>query len=711
MSAMGEQFRVMFNFSQWDVSAVDLGVIVGYFVLMMVVGWLCKSISGNISDYIRMGCKSTWWLMGASIFMQAISASTFTGSGAQAYAAGWSFILVGLSGVFGYLMQAIFFAPWLRRTRAITPADAVRQRYGRVVEQIYTYTGTFTGMFWGGSMLLGLAIFMAAVFNVPIPTVILFVGAIVVFYSVSGGSWSVQVTDSLQGLIMVPICLVVTFLSLRSVGGLSGLFDAIEAQQLTGDFRVVKEMGHVYTGALKPPQPGFFTVPWMIASFINSFIISANMTGCWRYLSTKSDGAARKAALFAAVLLFLGGFIWFLPPMVARVQFREDVERLHAVLQEKKTLQAEAKQLDERIAARVTAERRRARSAALARAGASAEVPPMPDAPALAELRARRAELRQRILRLPALANAADGAYAITAKRVLPKGLLGLVIVAMFAATMSSLDSSLTGNAGLITNNIYPALMAALRRPARTGAALLRLTMLVNFLLGGWAIFLALWMQRYLELGEKSLFDLGLEIVLKFQVPMVGAMVLSFFVRRLAWWGPLVGMFVGFFNSILTWQAETIARWFPNYTAINHYTRWYNGMMWHEQMFVSTLLTVLPTLATIRWWPTMSEAYRRQVDVFFRQLHTPVDFRKEVGRDADHTLLKMVGGLGLIMAGAIAVLAFFGRDADGRYNAIDVGAVLFIAVFITAVALPLYLAGRARARRVLAEEAANPPSA
>jgi len=80
------------------------------------------------------------------------------------------------------------------------------------------------------------------------------------------------------------------------------------------------------------------------------------------------------------------------------------------------------------------------------------------------------------------------------------------------------------------------------------------------------------------------------------------------------------------------------------------------------------------------------------VDEFFKQRDTPVDFKKEVGEEADHSLLKIVGGLGLLMAAAVAILVLFGENWTERL------AVLFIVAFMAAVSAPLYILGLRKSR-------------
>ena len=82
---------------------VDLAVIVVYLILMSAVGVVFKRFNRSSDDFMRSGCRATWWLCGASCFMSIFSAWTFTGGAAVAYEAGWSFSVL-------FLMNALGFA-------------------------------------------------------------------------------------------------------------------------------------------------------------------------------------------------------------------------------------------------------------------------------------------------------------------------------------------------------------------------------------------------------------------------------------------------------------------------------------------------------------------------------------------------------------------------------------------------------------------------
>ncbi|MBN2584228.1 MAG: hypothetical protein JXL80_14290 [Planctomycetes bacterium] len=585
-------------------SYVDYSVLVGYFLMMIVVGLVCRNISKNNSDYIRLGGKGTWWLTGLSVFMQTFSAATFTGNAAQAYLGGWSVMTMSWFGAAGLILQGFLFAPWMRQTRAITPGDAIYLRFGRAVEQIYMYVGVSTSMFWGGFMLLGLATFIYVLLGLPeyyFYYFLIAIGFVIIFYSVSGGSWSVQVTDSLQSFILLPVTLAVAALCLYKVGGLSGLFEKIDAMGLTKDFALIKSMGHQYTGSKGKIGAELFTLPWVAAMALNTILGAANMGSCYRYLATKDGRESSKAAFLAGGLMILGSFIFYIPAIVSRVLYSTDVEALGGI------------------------------------------------------------------------GNVADGAYAIASMKVLPRGLVGLVLIAMFSASMSSMDSFLTGTAGLITNNIYPPLARLFRWKELTGRPLMTMTKVFNLLLGIWCIGLAVAMK--LLGGNEGIFKVGLTIAVLIGGPVSGPFVVSFFVKRLPSWGPIVGMAVGFTASLIIWILETFFK-IPT--------------PWYMQAFIMAAATIIPTVLTRFFWGTTTAEYRQHVDRFFTMIKTPIDFAREVGKEEDVGQLKLVGGLGLIMGAAMTPLIIVARFTEGKI------AAAFVSLFVIGVSGFLYLWGRSK---------------
>ena len=286
-------------------SGYDHLVIVFYFVFMLAIGYAFRHFSKNDSDYFRGGASMLWWMVGATAFMTQFSAWTFTGAASKAYQDGTLVALIFFANALGYFVNYLWTARRFRRMRLITPIEGVRERFGPVNEQVFTWLQLPLSIAYAGIWLNGLGVFMAAVFGVELRVTIWAVGLVVVLMSVSGGSWAVVASDFIQVLILMTISVVTAVLALShpEVGGLGGLIDQVPTH-------------HFHWTEVARPQIVYF---WIAATFVKQLIILNNMQDSYRYLSVKDGRQARKAALMACILMSIGPLIWFIPPMAAAV--------------------------------------------------------------------------------------------------------------------------------------------------------------------------------------------------------------------------------------------------------------------------------------------------------------------------------------------------------------------------------------------------------
>ena len=588
---------------------VDYIVIVAYMALLASIGFIVKSFSSNISDYFRAGCQGTWWLTGVSLFMQGFSAMVFTGISGQAYLGGLSVMVIFWTNALVYFIHAAFIAPWLRQTRVITPADAVRKRFGPLTEQVYSYYSIFGGILWGGVMLLGLATFTSALFGMSLNTVILVVGCTVLLYSVTGGSWSVFIADNLQAMVLLAVTLVITGLCLHKIGGVGHMIELVKGTPgLAADYAFVKPPGHEYTADF-PVAKGLFTAPWILAMVFNAVLTATNLTGCYRYLSVKTGHEARKAAWLAGGLMVAGSFIWIVPPIVGRLLFSSEIDAVEGI-------------------------------------------------------------------------KSVDAAYAIVAKNLLPPGLIGLVLIAMFAATMSSMDSALTGTAAVVIKNVYLPFRRLLKKAELTDDRQLLTGRIVNFSLGLWAIFWAWYLGR--SSSQNGLFEVMLNIMVMIAAPASLPFACALFVKKVPSWAAIFSMCTGMVASATIFFAEKLNPGF--------------SMVWATKMWTIAGAVIIPFVLTRLFHKTSPQSFYDQVEAFFREIKTPIDFKAEVGEGNDLQQLKIVGGLGLVIGSAIALLLFAAREPAHRI------AVGFVSLFILSISgLLVWLGNRSSGNKEIHE--------
>lgn len=131
---------------------------------------------------------------------------------------------------------------------------------------------------------------------------------------------------------------------------------------------------------------------------------------------------------------------------------------------------------------------------------------------------------------------ATDGIVPFFIAQQLPPGLSGLIISAIFAAAMSSLDSSIHSSATVLVNDFYARLA-----PKSTEKQRLVLARILVIVLGLFATGFALIIAGR---GIASLWDMFIEITGLMSGPMAGIFILGLFFRKTNGYGVLCGAFL-----------------------------------------------------------------------------------------------------------------------------------------------------------------------
>lgn len=283
----------------------DYAVLVFYFCFMLAISWVFRRFVTNVSDYFRGGGKALWWMVGGSAFMMSFSAWTLTGAASQAYGHGWPVVAIYVANSLGFLVNALHFAPKFRQMRVVTGIEAVRLRFSRANEQVFTWLQLPLGTLQSTLHLNAVAVFFSAVFGFDLTLTIIVLGIVVLTIALLGGSWAVIAGDFIQMLILMPVCLTITVLAIIRLGGWGGFVDRLPA-------------GHLDFGAVLNKD---FLALWCAAMLLKQVISTNNLLDANRYLSVKDSRHARWAGLLGSGLYLVGIVIWFVPPMAARALF------------------------------------------------------------------------------------------------------------------------------------------------------------------------------------------------------------------------------------------------------------------------------------------------------------------------------------------------------------------------------------------------------
>lgn len=289
--------------------AVDYIVIGIYLALMLGIGFYFSRFMKGGKDFFIGGNLIPWWVSGISLYMTMFSAWTFTGGASFVYQTSWFGLLYfatwGISFFIGFLMSA---RRW-RRTRVTSPVEYIETRFNTSTHLFFSLYFALSMLYWPAHHLASLSKICAPTLfpgsMVAIDVMIVAVGVIIMLYTFQGGLWAVCITDVVQFLILIAVCLVLLpaiFLS----GEFTSMGDLVQRlPPLT--FRHVVPDGTLYDG-------------WYLLG-----LIAANMFGnavgdkAQRYYSVRDEKEAMKVGWLTFGLFCTAPLLFGIPPLVGKL--------------------------------------------------------------------------------------------------------------------------------------------------------------------------------------------------------------------------------------------------------------------------------------------------------------------------------------------------------------------------------------------------------
>ncbi|MFH1265676.1 MAG: hypothetical protein ABIK89_08095 [Planctomycetota bacterium] len=604
--------------AQSHVQLPDYIMLVGYFVLMLVIGAYFYRYMKGMKDYFSGGNTIPWWLSGASFFMSSFSVFAFVSYSALAFRYGWVAVTIYWVTIPATIFSVVLFAKKWRRARIDSPVEYLETRYSFGLRQLFTWQGVpvivvddalkliAIGTFIAVSMnlpeiksfnLLGVEVPLAQLgLHTPIRYTMLISAVIMLLYTLMGGLWAVAVTDFIQFVVMSVGIVILLPLSIHRAGGMTSFIDNTPKEFYNF---VNAEYNWIYVGLLVL----LYALAWS----------SVKWPLIQRYYCVRDEKEALKVGWFVVFLNVVGPPLMFLPAIAAQ-QFMGDV----------------------------------------------------PDA-----------EVYPRLCIL-----------------LLPAGMLGLVIAAMFSATMSMLSSDYNACAGVLTNDVYRRLI----HKSASQKELVLVGRLMTLLIGIFALAVAF------GFGGTSGEELFRYMVTLFSIataPVAVPMLLGLLSKRVTNLGATAGFFCGLAVGLgLFVYFYGLKMQFGSYLLDvgglpeHEETALFAGLVWspekEELLFgtlrlkmevvlfaCNTLVTLIACLAVSLLMP-MSAAARERVDAFHQRLATPIgdlaEDRAAEGGLAVVSPFKVVGIsvllIGLMMLG---ILWWVWQTGDRLAFYLDVG--------------------------------------
>jgi Na+/proline symporter len=260
----------------------------------------------------------------------------------------------------------------------------------------------------------------------------------------------------------------------------------------------------------------------------------------------------------------------------------------------------------------------------------------------------------------PNLSHPEEAAWVAMSFKVLPQGLLGVLVCGMFAAAIDSLDAALNTNSGFFVRNVYVRFL----RPDATDKQQLRCGKIATVSFGVLMVFLGLQINAMRTLNLFDFLQLMNAVLL---TPMVTPMIMGLIVKRTPPWSGWSTVIAGLVTS-------TLAARLYSPVLIQHLFGYRTPLSPREStdsqfIFVSVLtmaVSVLWFLATARFYAASPEAFKAQIVALDADLAEPVDRSGEPDGESDLMQYRMIGQLCASMGGFFAVCVAIPNPPIGR---------------------------------------------
>jgi len=529
---------------------IDWLVVVLYFAFIVFVGYRTGRGNKGIEDFFLARRSMPWYAIGLSVMATQASAITLVGTTGQGYVDGMRFIQVYLGMPLAIVILCVTLVPFFYRAKVFTAYEFLEKRFDGKTRSLTSFLFLLGRGLADAVVIYAPSVILAIVFGIDEKVIIIAIGLGATIYTTLGGMRAVMWVEMWQMLIIfigILFCLGSVIVGLPD--GVS-LTDAIQIAGATGraetmDFNLDPTVTYTFwTGVCG----GIFL---MLSYF------GTDQSQVQRYLTARSLKESRLALLFSALVKIPMQFVILLTGALLFVfyQFEKPPVVFNPVALERLAQARDVSQLEADYDEAFEIRKEAAQNFADALGGTREDKMRRSFLQADADFSGVRSEVLGLIRESEPGFSDTNYVFPTFVLTKLPVGIVGLILVAIFAAAMSTVESELTS---LSTATVVDFYQRYVRREAED-SHFLAVSRVATLFWGGFATFCALYMGR---LG--SAIEAVNRIGSNFYGPILGVFVLAIGARRANGHGAFAGVLLGIVAVQLTARYSEISYLYYN---------------------------------------------------------------------------------------------------------------------------------------------------
>lgn len=276
-----------------------IGMVIS-FIIYLVIGFFISRKVKDANDFYVAGRNAPMILIVGSMIASYVSTGMFMGDAGEYYSGIFSpMTILATMQVVGYIIGAVFFGRYLRRSKVMTIPEFFGQRFcSENVRKLATVTAIITMTVYLLSVVQGVGTLMHVVTGVDYNVCVAM--SIIVFsiVTVTSGSRGVLITDTLMFSVFTLSLIVSVFVITSKAGGWYQIVDQLNRFEVKNLLAWSGRLDYMY-------PTGSENVIWGIVYGI--VWLSVCMVGPWqssRYLMAKSEHTVVRSSLFSAFGIF-----------------------------------------------------------------------------------------------------------------------------------------------------------------------------------------------------------------------------------------------------------------------------------------------------------------------------------------------------------------------------------------------------------------------
>ena len=199
---------------------LDWSVVAVYLMGMIFMSWYLGRNQADMQDYYLGGNDLSWWAIGISTMATQCSTNSLLGAPAFIITAGLLWLQYEFAVPLAMVAIMVFLLPFYRKLRLVSIYEYLELRFGVGTRTLLSLLFQVLRAFATGVTVYGIAIVLQEIAGIPFIYSVLLLGIVTIIYDMLGGMTAVVYSDVIQMAVLYLGILLCVVYSVMAVGGL-----------------------------------------------------------------------------------------------------------------------------------------------------------------------------------------------------------------------------------------------------------------------------------------------------------------------------------------------------------------------------------------------------------------------------------------------------------------------------------------------------------